>query len=138
MANALYDLGRQNILEGQIAWLTDNIKVLSIDETDDLPNLVTDEFVDPDILAAAREFNSGNFASKTSTLGTADAADLVPAFTGATGDQFESITVYHDTGVNTTSELIANIDTATGLPLTPDGGNIDITWSSGADRIFTL
>lgn len=137
MANALYDKGRQNILEGAIAWLTDNIKVTSIDEDDDAPVLTTDDFLD-DILAGAREFQSGNLASKTSTDGTADAADLAPAFTGASGDQFESITVYRDSGTASTSELICNIDTATGLPLTPDGGNIDITWSSAADRIFTL
>lgn len=138
MANALYDKGREFFLEGAIAWLSANIKIVSVDETDDVPALATDEFLDPDILAAAREFTSGNLASKTSTDGTADAADLAPAFTGASGDQFESITIYRDSGVTTTSELIANIDTATGLPLTPDGGNIDVTWSSAADKILTL
>lgn len=137
MANALYDKGREHFLEGAIAWLTDDIRVVSIDEADDVPVLTTDDFLD-DILAGAREFESGNFASKTSTDGTADAADLAPAFTSASGDQFESITIFHETGVESTSELICNIDTATGLPLTPDGGNIDITWSAGADRIFTL
>ena len=137
MANSMYTKGRQKILEGAIAWLTDNIKVTSIDETDDVPVLATDDFLD-DILAGAREFQSGNLGTKTSTLGTADAADLAPAFTGATGDQFESITVYVDSGAAATSELLVNIDTATGLPLTPDGGNIDITWSSAADRIFTV
>ena len=137
MANALYDKGREFCLEGAIAWLTANIKVVSIDEDDDVPILTTDDFLD-DILAGAREFTSGNFASKTSTDGVADAADLAPAFTGASGDQFESITIYRDSGSAATSELICNIDTATGLPLTPDGGNIDITWSSASDRIFKL
>ena len=137
MANALYDKGRQGFLEGSIAWLTDNIKVCSVDETDDPVNLATDDFLD-DILAGAREFTSGNLASKTSTDGIADAADLAPAFTGASGDQFESITIFRDSGVAATSELICNIDTATGLPLTPDGGNINITWSSSTNRIFKL
>ena len=137
MANAIYTKGREHILLGDIAWLTDNIKVTSIDEDDDAPILATDEFLDA-ITAGAREFQSGNLGTKTSTLGTADAADLAPAFTSATGDQFESITVYVDSGSAATSELLVNIDTATGLPLTPDGGNIDITWSSAADRIFTV
>jgi len=135
MANALYDIGRQKFLEGSIAWLTDTIKVVSIDEADDVPVLATDDFLD-DIIAGAREFTSGALASKTSTSGTADAADLSPAFTSASGDQFESITIFVDSGVAATSELICNIDTATGLPLTPDGGNIDITWSGSG--IFTL
>ncbi len=137
MSNALYAKGRQKALEGSIAWLTDNIKVVSIDEDDDVPVLATDDFLD-DILAGAREFTSGNLASKTSTDGTADAANLTPGFTSAAGDQFESITIYVDSGVAATSELIANIDTATGLPLTPDGGNIDILWSDGANRIYVL
>ncbi len=137
MANAMYTKGRENILEGSIAWLTDNIKVTSIDEDDDAPILATDEFLDA-ITAGAREFQSGNLGTKTSTLGTADAADLAPAFTTASGDQFESISVYVDSGAAATSELLVNIDTATGLPLTPDGGNIDITWSSASDRIFTV
>ena len=125
------------MLEADIDWLVDNIAVVSIDEADDVPDLALDEDL-ADILAAAREFVSGNLATKTSTAGTADAADLVPAFTGATGDQFESITLHFATGTDATALLICNIDTATGLPLTPDGGNIDITWSGGADRIFTL
>ena len=137
MANALYDKGREFCLEGAIAWLTANIKVVSIDENDDVPVLATDDFLD-DILAGAREFQSGNLASKTSTDGVADAADLAPAFSGAAGDQFESITIFRDSGSAATSELLANIDTATGLPLTPDGGNIDIAWSSAGDRIFKL
>jgi len=137
MANALYGLGREAFLSGGIAWLTDNIRVVSYDESDDPINIDTDEFLS-NILAAAREFESGNFATKTATLGVADAADLSPAFTGATGDIFDSITIFHETGTEATSTLICNIDTATGLPLTPDGGNIDITWSATADRIFKL
>ena len=137
MANALYDKGREFFLEGAIAWLSANIIVVSIDEDDDAVNLVTDDFLD-DILAGAREFTSGNLGTKTSLDGTADAADLLPAFSGASGDQFESITLVRDSGSAATSELLCNIDTATGLPLTPDGGNIDISWSSAGDRIFTL
>ncbi len=45
MANALYDKGREFCLEGAIAWLTANIKVTSIDETDDVPVLTTDDFL---------------------------------------------------------------------------------------------
>ena len=137
MANALYDFGRQNMLEADIDWLVDDIRVTTIDESDDAVLLATDEDL-ADIIAGAREFASGALASKTSTLGTADAADLAPAFTGASGDAFDSIVVYFHTGVDSSALLICNIDSATGLPLTPDGGNIDITWSAGSDKIFTL
>ena len=135
MANALYDKGREFCLEGAIAWLSANIKVVSIDENDDVPVLATDDFLD-DILAGAREFTSGNLASKTSTDGVADAADLSPAFSGAAGDQFESITIFRDSGSAATSELICNIDSATVLPLTPHSGNINIASPSPGDSMF--
>ncbi len=137
MANAFYDLGRQAVIEGGIAFLSANMKITSIDETDDVPILATDEFLDA-IGAGAREFQSGNLASKTTAAGVYDAANLAPAFTGAAGDQFESITLYRDSGAAATSELLLNIDTASGLPLSPDGGNIDITWSDGGNRIAKI
>jgi hypothetical protein len=137
MANALYSFGGQNILEGDIIFDTDDIRIVSLDEADHTVNLVTDEDI-ADLAATSDEFASGAFASKTETLGVFDAADLAPAFTGATGDVFESIIVYKHTGVDTTALLVCNIDTATGLPMTPDGGNINVTWSASADRIFAI
>ena len=45
----------------------------------------------------------------------------------STGDQCEAIILYHHTGTESTSELIAFIDTGvTGLPLTPDGSDVQI------------
>ena len=46
--------------------------------------------------------------------------------------------LYRDTGVEATSALIAYIDTATGLPITPNGGDIIVNWDNGANKIFRL
>ena len=46
--------------------------------------------------------------------------------------------VYKDTGVTSTSPLIAYIDTITGFPLATNGGDIQIIWDSGANKIFAL
>ena len=135
MANALYDLRRQAFLEGGIAWLTDNIKLVLVDAGDYTVNLVTDEFLD-DVPSAARVATSGNFATKTSTIGVADAADVT--LTAVSGDQSEALVIYRDSGSPATSELLAYIDTATGLPVTPSGGDITIQWDSGANKIFKL
>jgi hypothetical protein len=89
-----------------------------------------------DIPAGARVATSGALASKTVTLGVADAADVT--ISSVSGDQFEYIILYKDTGVEGTSRLIACIDTATGLPCTPSGGDITIQWDSGANKIFKL
>jgi len=71
------------------------------------------------------------------TLGVADAADIV--FTAPpAGDVLEATVIYQDTGVEGTSRLIAYIDTATGLPVTPNGTDITILWDSGANKIFKL
>ena len=34
--------------------------------------------------------------------------------------------------------LIAWIDTATGLPIVPNGGDIIVTWDNGNNKIFKL
>lgn len=75
-------------------------------------------------------------ASKTVTDGVFDAADIT--FTAVSGATVEAIILYNDTGVAGTSHLIAYIDSATGLPVTPNGGDINIVWSSGASKIFAL
>lgn len=135
MANALYDAGREGFLAGDIDWDANNIKLVCVDEADDTIDLAVDDNLD-DRAAASRVTTSGNFASKTTTAGVADAADVT--LTAVSGDPFESIDIYKDTGTESTSRLICNIDTATGLPCTPNGGDITIAWDSGSNRIFKL
>lgn len=135
MANALYDKGREGFLGGDIDWDANTIKASLIDEADDTVDLAADDFWD-DRAAAARVFISGAFTTKTKTNGVADADDVV--MSAVTGDQAESIDIFADSGVESTSRMICNIDTATGLPVTPNGGNITLQWDSGANKIFKL
>lgn len=74
--------------------------------------------------------------TKTQTNGTFDGTDVT--FTSVTGATVEALVLYRqNAGANTTWRLIAYIDTGvTGLPVTPNGGNITITWS--ASGIFTI
>ena len=53
MANALYDLAKQKLLEGSIAWLADDIKAMLVDTADYTVNLVTDEFLSDVIVIPA-------------------------------------------------------------------------------------
>jgi hypothetical protein len=133
MANALYDFGRQGFLDGSYSWSSNNIKV-ALCSAAYTRNLSTDEFLTSvsGILAT-----SANLSSKTSTAGVANAASVTfSAVAGPTvGTQ---LVIYYDTGVAATSRLIGNIDTATGLPITPNGGDITVTWSTGANKIFKL
>ncbi|MGW8285736.1 MAG: hypothetical protein ACWGPR_08460 [Candidatus Deferrimicrobiaceae bacterium] len=133
MANALFDAGKEGFLSGTIDWDADNIKATLIDQTDHTFNLSTDRDL-ADVTAAAIEETSGNLASKTVTDGVADAADVT--FTSASGDACDEVMIYQDTGVSTTSLLIARWDTATGLPVTLNGGDVTVQWN--ASGLFSL
>jgi hypothetical protein len=132
MANALYDVGRARFLDGDIDWAAHDIKLVFTDHTDDTPVPATDD--DLGDISAGTVATSGNFAGKSSTAGVADADDVTIAT--VSGDQFESINIYDDT--HASDALIAYIDTATGLPYTPSGGDIQVQWDAGANKIFKL
>ncbi len=135
MANALYGKGREKFLNADIDWAADNIKVVLVDVADYTVSIDTHEFLS-DVPSGGRVATSANLGSKTSTLGVADAADVT--LSAVTGDQSEALVIYKDTGSAATSPLIAYIDTATGLPVTPNGADITITWDNGSNKIFKL
>jgi hypothetical protein len=134
MANALYDKGREKFLSGSVSWSGDTIKVALVDTASYTANLATDEFYSS--VSAAVVGTPQTLGSKTVTAGVADAAD--PTFTAVTGASCEALVIYKDTGSSATSPLIAYIDTATNLPVTPNGGDIGITWDNGSNKIFKL
>lgn len=132
MASYLYGLARQKFLDGDIDYSAHDIQAMLVTSSYS-PTQNTDEFHD-DISGATIVATSGNFASKTSTLGTADAADVT--FTSVTGSPASQIIIMRWTGTSGTSPLIAKIDDYTGLPVTPNGGNITVAWPAGG--IFIL
>lgn len=75
-------------------------------------------------------------ATKTYTNGVFDGADLT--YTAVTGNSVEALVIYRKTaGANTEWRLVAYIDTSvTGLPVTPNSGDITVTWN--ASGIFSL
>jgi hypothetical protein len=135
MANALYDKGREGFLAGEIDWDTGVIKAILIDTADYAVNLATHQFLS-DIPGAARVATSAALTGKTTTGGIADAADLT--FPAVNGDPSEALVLYQDNGAEGTSRLIAYIDTATGLPVIPNGGDIIVAWDNGPNKIFKI
>ena len=75
-------------------------------------------------------------STPTVTTGTFDGDNLT--YTSVSGASVEARVIYRkNVGANTTWRLVAFIDTGvTGLPVTPNGGNITVTWN--ASGIFTL
>jgi len=135
MADTLYDYARQRFLEGQLNWLTDTIKVYLVDTGAYTPQTAIHQYL-ADITLSARIAGPVTLTSKSTTGGAADAADCT--FTSVSGATIEAIVIYKDTGSEATSPVIAYIDTATGLPITPNGGDIIVTWDNGTNKIFKV
>lgn len=129
MANFVPDSIRNSVWNSSIDdLLSVTVKGMFIDHADDTPT-TSDDFIN-DLLSAARVPAIGScptLGSKTNGsagVGSFDSADLV--FTSLTGDQSESFILFVDTTVESTSDLLGRWDTATGLPLTPNGGNVTV------------
>ena len=133
MANSLYDKARQRFLEAQINWMTDTIKCMLVDTDAYTPQMGVHEFLS-DIPTSARISHPVTLTGKSTTGGAADADDCT--FTSVSGPSAEALVVYADSGEESTSPLILYADTATGLPITPNGGDIIVTWDNGANKIF--
>lgn len=130
--SAIYPKAKEQMLQGGINLSSATVKAALID---------TGTYT----YSAAHEFYSDvtgvvgtpvTLGTKTFVNGVFDAADS--SFTAVTGVSAEAILIFIDTGTAGTSRLIAYIDSATGLPVTPNSGDINITWDSGANKIFAL
>ena len=138
MANAIYPLWKQEILKG-----TSNNLLNSAEGATGVYCALVDTGVYG--YSAAHQFYSSlsgvvgtdqEILTKTQVSGVFDGTDLT--YTAVTGNSVEALVLYRkNAGANTTWPLIAYIDTGvTNLPVTPNGGNITITWN--ASGIFQL
>lgn len=131
MANALYPKFKESALQAGVNMSTGTVKVALVD---------TGTYT----YSAAHQYLSSltgvvgtaqTLGTKTFTNGVFSAANS--SFTAVTGNSVEALVIYVDTGNAATSPLIAYIDTGvTGLPVTPNGGDINVTWN--ASGIFAL
>jgi hypothetical protein len=134
MANAIYPKYKEVILGAatNTNLLTGTVKVALID-TGTYTYNAADQYLTSltGVVGTAQTIG----ATKSVTNGVFDGADVT--YTAVTGNSVEALVIYVDTGTAATSPLVAYIDTGvTGLPVTPTGGNITITWS--VSGIFAL
>jgi len=131
MANAVYPLAKASFLSGAIDLTTATIKIALVRG---YTYSASHQYLSS---VATVVGTAQTLGSKTVTTGIFDAAD--PTYTAVTaGAACESLVIYKDTGSAATSNLIAYIDTATGLPVTPNGGDITVAFDNGASKIFAL
>lgn len=135
MANAIYPKYKEVILGAatNTNLLTGTVKVALVD-TAVYTYSAAHQFVSPSLTGVVGTAGTIG-ATKSVTNGIFDGADVT--FTAVTGATVEALVIYVDTGTPATSPLVAYIDTSvTGLPVTPNGGDITITWN--ATGIFAL
>lgn len=130
-----YDLALKAFLDADIDMLLHDIKVVLVDGADYTPNYTTDQYLD-DIASAGQVAVSPNLGTKATTAGAFDAGNTT--FSSVSGDESEYLVIYRDTGTPSTSPLICLIDSATGLPVTPNGGDINVTWAGSPNYVFRI
>lgn len=137
MATTMYGLARNGYLEctSGYSWTSASIQLAFVTSSYS-PNYSTDQYLGVAVSSGYIIAQSGTFSSTTGTLGTANAAN--ETVSSVSGSQFAYVTIYSFITNNNSSPLIMNIDTATGLPCTPNGGNIVVQWDTGTNKIFTL
>ena len=139
MANALYDKARNGFLRGDISWKSggDVFRAYLVDiqgGTGYTVDLANDEFLSDIPALALVDYIA--LAPADPVAGVADAPDVT--FLTVTGAVCEAIVIVKWVTEAADSPLVAYIDTATGLPVTPNGGDIQVVWDAGANKIFKL
>lgn len=141
MANALYDSGRNAFLNGSVNWAADTIKAQLVSiinqPTAYVVDLANNVFFASVPTGARVGATSASLVAKTAAAGVADSNDTV--FSAVSGPTVSAVVLYKDAGGAATANLlIAYIDTATGLPVGPNGGDITAQWDNTANKIFKL
>jgi hypothetical protein len=127
MANAIYPLYKKAAMTtGAGNLLTADVKVALID-TGTYSYAATDEFMSDVASGAIIAISPTLTTPAVSDVGAFDSDD--PVFAAVTGNQSEALILFIDNGGDdATSRLIAYQDTGvTGLPITPNGGDITVT-----------
>lgn len=132
MANALYPKGKERILDETIGLNNDTIKAA-------LLRSYTYDSADEDLAdvtgSGATVVATATLSGKTFTAGVFDANDVTWTAV-ANGAACDNFVLYKDGATDADRQLIMFVDAYTNLPVTPNGGDITITWDSGSNKIF--
>jgi hypothetical protein len=141
MTSQLYSKGREGFLDGSIDWNTGTIKVSLLRgyTFNDAHQVLSDVTGSGATIVATQTLTTPTVAG-----GVAN-ADPVTFNSVPTGTACSCYILYQSSApgggadlATSAQRLIAYIDDATNLPVTPNGGNINIAWDSGPNKIFKL
>ncbi len=113
---------------------TDNIDASLLDQTDS--GTINAATVDYDEVDTATVVATANVTVSTISGGVVTLSGAV-TFSAVTGDAADYLVIWKNSGTPATSPLAITYDSATtGLPVTPNGGDIVATW--GSNILVTL
>jgi len=134
MASGLYAVAEKGFLDADIDLLVDVIKVRAVADAgytfSDAHTTMTD-------VTTYVGWTDATLASKTTTAGVFDSADLAPADSALAIDgsnDIDGLVIFKFVTNDAGSTPIAYIDLTTAL--TPNGGDVNITWN--ASGIFSI
>lgn len=146
MSNALYDVARAGLLRGEINWITDTIYCVLVksgtSNTVTSPSATMEDITNPQRDYGTEGSEGVQLQGRAVTSnGAADGLPVTFTNVGAAGigsaDAIGAIVLYKHTGADDSLNIpILWLDTATGLPITPNTGSIIINWDQGSNRIF--
>jgi len=147
MANALYDKGRGHFALGDIHWSVDTIRMCLLKSTYTV-NLATHEFfsdLSTNHLGGTGQSAWDTYPSLTcaspSAAGICDATnDPINYPAVAAGSTVIALCIYKALTSAALSPLIAYIDTGSGgaISITTNGGDINVTFDNGTNKVFKL
>lgn len=133
MANAVYPLFKQELMKGNANNVLNSAEGVTgvycaLVDTGVYTYNATHQFYSA--LSGSVIGTDQEILGKTQVNGIFDGSDIT--FPSVTGPTVEALVLYRKNGgANTTWPLIAYLDTEiTGLPVSPNGGDITITWAT--------
>lgn len=133
MASAIFPKAKEQFEQAGINMSTDDIRAMLV--LSSYAYNAAHEFVAD--LGAVDNGRSGALAGKTFTNGVFDATDSTLNATAGTASN--AIIIFKHTGADATARLIAYLDSAVGLPFTPEAAQAcPLVWDNGANKIFVL
>jgi len=148
--NALFPISRNGFLVGTFDWDSDTWFCVFVDNSVDAQGgpQDDDDYLD-DITAGAIVKSATESANRiaspvaTDGDGVADGNDVTMTSVNNGGAAVESLLICREIGGDQTTpandEMVVFIEDANGtMPVTPNGGDIEIQWDNGANKIFKL
>ena len=138
MSDVSYTYFKQQLLNGanNLAGLNLKLCLVRIGGGHYVVSPSSDQFLSA-IAVGDRVAISPVLTTVTVTNGIFNAGNTVFAAVPA-GPAAGALVLFIDTGNPATSQLIAYFDSYSGLPVTPSGADINVSFNTGANKIFAL